>query len=232
MSASMSGLLCSGRQNTDRRRPTYLSIGRELESDGTLGFFSRGMVDFELKRTIELAKKGDEDAFSSLICRVQNSAYSIAYRYMENDADTRDAMQEAFIKMYRSLGSFKGDSSFETWFTRILINCCLDELRKRKNSPGWEDIDDHYNLADHEAGTEEQVLKKERQRAVTEAIRKLPEEARNIIILREFRGLSYEELADVLDLEPGTVKSRLNRAKQKLKEILSESLEQNSIWDV
>ena len=60
----------------------------------------------------------------------------------------------------------------------------------------------------------------------------MPEEARNIIILREFRGLSYEELADVLDLEPGTVKSRLNRAKQKLKEILSESLEQNSIWDV
>ena len=75
-------------------------------------------------------------------------------------------------------------------------------------------------------------LKKERQKAVTEAIRKLPDEARNIIILREFRGLSYEELADVLDLEPGTVKSRLNRAKQKLKEILLESLEQNSIWDV
>ncbi|MBQ6294378.1 MAG: sigma-70 family RNA polymerase sigma factor, partial [Firmicutes bacterium] len=87
-------------------------------------------------------------------------------------------------------------------------------------------------LADHEAGTEEQVRKKERQKAGTEAIRKLPDEARNIIILREFRGLSYEELADVLDLEPGTVKSRLNRAKQKLKEILLESLEQNSIWDV
>ena len=190
------------------------------------------MVDFELKRTIELAKKGDEEAFSSLICRVQNSAYSIAYRYMENDADTRDVMQEAFIKMYRSLGSFKGDSSFETWFTRILINCCLDELRKRKASPGYEDIDDHFDLADHSPGTEEQILKKERQKAVTEAIRQLPEEARNIIILREFRGLSYEELADVLDLEPGTVKSRLNRAKQKLKEILSESLEQNSIWDV
>ena len=189
-------------------------------------------MDFELKRTIELAKKGDEDAFSSLICRVQNSAYSVAFRYMENDADTRDVMQEAFIKRYRNLGSFKGDSSFETWFTRILINCCLDELRKRKHNAGWEDIDDHYDLADHEAGTEEQVLKKERQKAVTEAIRKLPDEARNISILREFRGLSYEELADVLDLEPGTVKSRLNRAKQKLKEILLESLEQNSIWDV
>ena len=96
-------------------------------------------MDFELKRTIELAKKGDEDAFSSLICRVQNSAYSVAFRYMENDADTRDVMQEAFIKMYRNLGSFKGDSSFETWFTRILINCCLDELRKRKHNAGWED---------------------------------------------------------------------------------------------
>ena len=189
-------------------------------------------MELDLKRTIELAKKGDEDAFSSLICRVQNSAYSIAFRYMENDADTRDVMQEAFIKMYRNLSSFKGDSSFETWFTRILINCCLDELRKRKNAGGWEDIDDHYDLADHEAGAEEQVIRKERQKAVTDAIRQLPEEARNIIILREFQGLSYEELADVLDLEPGTVKSRLNRAKQKLKEILSKSLEQNSIWDV
>ena len=189
-------------------------------------------MDFELKRTIERAKKGDEDAFASLISRVQNTGYSIAFRYMENDADTRDVMQEAFIKMYRNLGSFKGDSSFETWFTRILINCCLDELRKRKNSSGWEDIDEHYDVADLSPGTEEQVLRAERQKAVTEAIRQLPEEARNIIILREFEGLSYEELADVLGLEPGTVKSRLNRAKQKLKEILLKSLEQNSIWDV
>ena len=82
-------------------------------------------MDFELKRTIERAKKGDEEAFASLISRVQNTGYSVAFRYMENDADTRDVMQEAFIKMYRNLGSFKGDSSFETWFTRILINCCV-----------------------------------------------------------------------------------------------------------
>ncbi|MBQ1579636.1 MAG: sigma-70 family RNA polymerase sigma factor [Firmicutes bacterium] len=189
-------------------------------------------MDFELKRTIERAKKGDEDAFASLISRVQNTGYSVAFRYMENDADTRDVMQEAFIKMYRNLGSFKGDSSFETWFTRILINCCLDELRKRKNNYGHEDIDEHYDLADTGPGTEAQILKKERQKAVTDAIRQLPEEARNIIILREFQGLSYEELADVLDLEPGTVKSRLNRAKQKLKEILLQSMEQSSIWDV
>ena len=123
-------------------------------------------------------------------------------------------------------------ASFETWFTRILINCCLDELRKRKNSPGHEDIDEQYDLADSGPGTEAQILKKERQKAVTDAIRQLPEEARNIIILREFQGLSYEELADVLDLEPGTVKSRLNRAKQKLKEILLQSMEQKDLWDV
>ena len=189
-------------------------------------------MDLDLKKTIELAKQGDEDAFSSLICRVQNTAYSIAYRYMENDADTRDAMQEAFIKMYRNLASFKGNSTFETWFTRILINCCLDELRKRKSSPGMEDIDDHYDLADEESLTEEQILKMERQKAVAKAIRSLPDESRNIIILREFNGLSYEELAEVLDLEPGTVKSRLNRAKQKLKEILITEMEHYSVWDV
>lgn len=189
-------------------------------------------MDAELDKTIRKAQEGDEDAFASLICRVQNSAYAVAFRYMENDADTRDVMQEAFIKMYRNLGSFKGDSSFETWFTRILINCCLDELRKRKTSPGQEDIDEHFDLADHQPGTEEQIIREERKKAVTDAIRKLPEEMRNILILREFEGYSYEELAEVLDLEPGTVKSRLNRAKQKLKQILLENPEQSAIWNV
>ena len=183
-------------------------------------------------KTIELSKQGDEDAFASLICRVQNTAYAIAYRYMENDADTRDALQEAFIKMYRSLDTFKGESAFETWFTRILINCCLDELRKRKSYRSWEDIDEHYDIKDPSPDTEEQILQIEQREAVIDAIRQLPDEARSIIILREFEGLSYEELTEVLNLEPGTVKSRLNRAKHKIKESLLKDMEQNTIWNV
>ncbi|MCR4804921.1 MAG: sigma-70 family RNA polymerase sigma factor [Clostridia bacterium] len=179
-------------------------------------------MDQDLQKTIDLAVSGDEQAFASLISAVQNKAYAMAYRYMGNDADTRDAMQEAFIKMYRYLGTFQGGSSFETWFFRILINTCLDELRKRKHASEQEDIDEHYEIADEREGTEELLLKKERQKAVRDAIKQLSEDAKNIIILRELQGLSYEELADVLDIEPGTVKSRLNRAKQKLKSILME----------
>lgn len=189
-------------------------------------------MDLELKQTIELAKKGNEDAFASLISRVQNSAYAIAYRYMGNDEDTRDVMQEAFIKMYRYLGTFRGDSSFSTWFTRILINCCLDELRSRSNTGIHEDIDDHQNFLDPALGAEEVVLQAERQKAVLDAVRKLPDDAKNIIILREFQGLSYDELSQVLDIEPGTVKSRLSRAKQKLRELLENDKEHNAIWDV
>ena len=189
-------------------------------------------MDLNLNQIIDLAKKGDEEAFSSLICRVQNSAYAIAYRYMENDADTRDAMQEAFIHMYRNLDAFRGESSFETWFTRILINCCLDELRKRKQSTGSEDIDNHYDILDPAAGVEDQILKKERQKAVLKAIRELPDEAKHIIILREFGGFSYEELSEILELEPGTVKSRLYRAKHKLKDFLLNDTEHKSIWNV
>lgn len=176
-----------------------------------------------LRENIRLAAEGDERAFAALICAVQSRAYSVAYRYMENDADTRDMLQEAFIKMYRNLRSYKGESSFETWFTRIVINCCLDELRKRKVRGESSDIEEHLHISEPRT-VEGDVLAEERRKAVLRAVNSLSEDFRSIIILREFEGLSYGEVAQVLGIEEGTVKSRLNRAKRRLKDIL---LEQN-----
>ena len=181
---------------------------------------------------VTLLKAGDADALEQLIARWRPGAEAYACSLLHDSQAAEDAVQEAFARLYAVRTDIDERRSFSAYLYTIVKRICLDELRKRKNSYGHEDIDEQYDLADTGPGTEAQILKKERQKAVTDAIRQLPEEARNIIILREFQGLSYEELADVLDLEPGTVKSRLNRAKQKLKEILLESLEQNSIWDV
>ncbi len=184
------------------------------------------MDDTEIRKYIERAIEGDEDSFAALISFVQNKAYAIAYRYMKNDADARDAMQEAFIKMYLNLGSFGYRSKFETWFYRILINCCLDALRKRRFDG---DIDESFDIADESPGAPEQLILKERQEALRRAIDSLSEDHRSIIILRELEGLSYEEIAQSLEIQPGTVKSRLSRAKENLKKIL---LEQNSEMSV
>lgn len=190
------------------------------------------MYDSELKILIDKAIGGDSDAFSALICRVQNKAYSIAFRYMNSDYDARDMMQESFIKMYRNLDKFNFESAFDTWYFRILINCCLDELRKRKNKesysldiiPDGKDEPMAVDIPDESPGPEAELISKERQKLVREAILALPEDHRNIIILRELEQLSYDEIGQALDLDPGTVKSRLSRARQKLKQII---LEQN-----
>ena len=190
------------------------------------------MYDSELKILIDQAIGGDSDAFSALICRVQNKAYSIAFRYMNSDYDARDMMQESFIKMYRNLDKFNYESAFDTWYFRILINCCLDELRKRKNKesytldiiPDGKDEPMAVDIPDESPGPEAELISKERQKLVREAILALPEDHRNIIILRELEQLSYDEIGQALDLDPGTVKSRLSRARQKLKQII---LEQN-----
>lgn len=190
------------------------------------------MMDSELKTLILKAMDGDSNAFSALICRVQNKAYSIAYRYMNSDSDARDVMQESFIKLYKNLGSFNFQSGFETWYFRILINCCLDELRKKKVRETYS-LDDTaeegqdsgpLEIPGDDPTPEEELILKERQIMVRKAIDSLHEDHKIIIILRELEQLSYEEIGSTLDLDPGTVKSRLNRARQKLKQKL---LEQN-----
>ncbi len=164
---------------------------------------------------------GDEKAFERFVKENQNRVYAVCLNMMKNPHDAQDAAQEAFIKAYRSLRSFKGESKVETWLTRIAVNTCLDALRSRRET---ENIDDRLDLASED--TPETELEKSRLRQeVRKALAALPPDMRSVVVLRDVEGYSYEEVAEMLRLNIGTVRSRLSRAREKLKNIFYENRE-------
>lgn len=178
---------------------------------------------------VERAKRGDVEAFEQLIGQYEKKVYNLAYRLTGRHEDASDIAQEAFLRAYSSLPDFRGDSSFATWLFRIVNNACLDELRKRKRQRLTSldepltvedgEMDRQLAIADTADGPEASLERVEVQRAVQESINALEEEYRVVILLRHMYGYSYNEIADTLGLNLGTVKSRLNRAKQALKEM-------------
>lgn len=178
-------------------------------------------------KLIEKAKKGDEQSFETLILSCKGKAYSIAFRYLRNEEDALDALQESFIKIYRGLGKFNGECQFDTWVYRIVVNTCNDFLRKYKRQVQTEELqkigndDSEYEvqLPDNEAGPDEKLLKKENSEYIIKCMEFLSDEHRQAIILRDIKGFSYDEIAEILECSEGTVKSRISRARQKLKEI-------------
>ncbi len=181
---------------------------------------------------VERCKKGEREAFNCLVERYQTKVINIAYGMLSNQEDAYDAAQEAFIRIYRNIGNFQGKSSLSTWIYRIVANVCTDSLRKRgkKNiisldsGPGEEDSPPK-ELRDTAPTPEAAAALSETQREVRQAISKLVEEQRIIITLYDIEGMSYEEIAHIVDCPVGTVKSRLNRARKSLKKILSEKRE-------
>jgi len=184
-------------------------------------------VDEIQLRLIEKAKKGDEESFETLILSCKGKAYSIAYRYLRNEEDAMDALQESFIKIFRGLKGFNGESQFDTWVYRIVVNTCNDFIRKQKSRPQTEELfrnqesDEEYEIqiADSRDNPEERLEQKELGQYIMECLEKLKEEYREILILRDINGFSYEEISKILNCNEGTVKSRISRARQKLKEI-------------
>lgn len=175
------------------------------------------------KLLVKRCKEGDLKAFDELVNFYQNKVYTIAYRFMGNHADASDLAQDAFIKAYRSLLSFRGDSSFATWLYRIVTNVCRDELRKQSRYKKIS-LDDamlysggNPSLEASEMTPEEYMESEEKKDLVQKHLNALSEDQRLILVMREIQGLSYEEIASFLDCTLGTVKSRLNRARQTLK---------------
>ena len=173
---------------------------------------------------------GETEAFEPLVTENQTRAYHLAVRLLGNEADAADAVQDAFVKAYTSLGDFRGESRFSVWLYRLTNNVCLDMLRRRKrqNAVSLQTEDDSgedtdLDIPDDTFSPERLTEKAEDARAVREAIAALSEDLRRILTLREIGGLSYEELSAELGLEPGTVRSRLNRARKKLCLLLTES---------
>ncbi len=167
--------------------------------------------------------EGDVNAFEDLVTEHEKGVYAIAQRMTGNAEDAADMTQETFIKAYNSLSSFRGDSKFSVWLYRIATNVCLDFLRSRSRKPtvslSVEDDDGEETQMDiaDESQSPEQLLERGLTRdAVRRGLKSLSPEYRQILLLREIQGLSYEEIAEALVLEVGTVKSRIFRARKRL----------------
>ena len=167
--------------------------------------------------------QGDVNAFEKLVTEYEKGVYAIALRMTGNPEDASDMTQEAFIKAYNSLQSFRGDSKFSVWLYRIASNVCLDFLRSRNRKPTVslsveddEGEETQLDVAD-ESQSPELLLERSLTRdAVQRGLQALAPDYRQILLLREIQGLSYEEIADVLQIEVGTVKSRIFRARKRL----------------
>lgn len=172
---------------------------------------------------IQSVLDGDVNAFETLVKEYEKNVYNLALRMTGNSEDAADMSQEAFIKAYNSLSSFRGDSKFSVWLYRIVSNVCLDYLRSRTRKPtvslstendDGEEVE--LDIADESQSPELLLDRSLTRDAVRRGLAALPPDHREILLLREIQGLSYEEIAAALGLEAGTVKSRIFRARKKL----------------
>ena len=171
--------------------------------------------------------------FEELAQRFEKEIYLTCYGILNDREDAADALQETMIKAWRGFRGFKGESQWRTWFRRIAVNTCIDMLRKRRPNTSLEVMQEEgFEPRDPRASVSGEVEAAERRRLLREAIGKLSEKDRVLIVLRDVRGMSYEELSRVLRLPEGTIKSRLSRAREHLKNILSEDAELFGFKDV
>jgi RNA polymerase sigma-70 factor, ECF subfamily len=178
------------------------------------------VIGFEVNEAelVIRAQGGDRNAFSELVCIHAQGVLNVIFRMCGNAQVAEDAAQETFIRAWSHLGSFRVDSSLRNWLYRIALNTATDMLRKEKRIlPG--DVDG-FQLADPQPGPEGIYLQEERTALVQTAIQSLPDASRAVLVLKEYEGLSYREIADALDIPIGTVMSRLNYARRVLKEKL------------
>lgn len=190
--------------------------------------------DRDLVRRVQ---EGDQEAFRTLFERYHRRAYAVAYGVVKNKQDALDVVQDGFVKVHRHIGSFQGTSSFYTWLYRIIMNLAIDHVRRRRNAKGLE-YDDRVGRDDDEiagdgtllprildANPGKTVIRRELLARIQGALEELPEYHRAVILLREVEGLSYEEMAEVLDVPKGTIMSRLFHARKKMQAALSDYME-------
>ena len=179
----------------------------------------------EEQRLIARVLDGDQDAFAAIVTTHEKQVYNLCLRMVSDPEDAQDLAQEAFLKAWRGLRFYKFESAFSTWLYRLTTNVCIDHLRRQKRRPQisltmGEEEDEELDLPDTAPLPEEQLLHGEDRRAVAEAMAQLDEESRAILTLRIVEEQSYEQIGEILDLKAGTVKSRIARARGKLKNIL------------
>ncbi|NOY73590.1 MAG: RNA polymerase sigma factor RpoE [Gammaproteobacteria bacterium] len=183
------------------------------------------------QQLIERIKKGEKEAFDVLVLKYQNKVVKLISRYVHDQSEALDVAQEAFIKAYRAIPSFRGDSAFYTWLYRIAINTAKNHLVSQGRRPPAVDVevldaeqfDGSTDLKDY--GTpEEYLIRDEVEKTILEAMEALPDDLRTAITLREIEGLSYEEIADAMTCPVGTVRSRIFRAREAINSRLDKLL--------
>ncbi len=182
------------------------------------------------RQVIQRVLDGDQEAFAGLVTAYEKQVYNLCLRMCGNQEDARDLSQEAFVKAWRGLQFYQFEAAFSTWLYRLTSNVCIDFLRRKKRAPqtvpplqneNGEDVEPE--VADSLPSPEEQLLHRERQSQIAWAMGQLEPEFRQVLTLRVIQELSYEQIAEITDLKVGTVKSRIARARWKLKKILLES---------
>lgn len=176
------------------------------------------------KHILVRAKRGELDAFEELVRRYEKRVYAVALRSSGSPEDAADIVQEVFLRAWRSIESFRGDSGFSTWLFRITMNLCVDFARHKQAQPQTQSIvDEEENerqVPDTAPTPEEHLENRELGRELAAALEEISEEHRRIVLLRDVSGMSYTEIADVLEISEGTVKSRLSRARIALRKVL------------
>ncbi len=184
------------------------------------------MNEYEI---VALAKNGDHNAFEQIVTTYEKKVYNMALRYTGDPEDALDICQEVFLRVYRFLPKYRGESTLSTWIYRITMNVCHDTAGNKTNiyelslDSGPGDDEQTTEIADLRYDPEKELEKKHTRQLVQQAISMLDSDHRDVIIMRDINGLSYDEISNVLNISTGTVKSRISRAREKLKNFLLKS---------
>jgi RNA polymerase sigma-70 factor (ECF subfamily) len=177
------------------------------------------------RELVEACRRGERDAFRALFEQYRNKVYSIALRFSGNQAAAMDIAQDTFVKLFSSIRDFRGDSAFDTWIYRLVVNSCMDHRRR-----AWRvmPLADRFHQTLRDPGDSlADLLRSERGGQVRAAVERLSPDLRIVIVLRYTEGLSYEQIAEALGCSEGTVASRLNRAHKRLEQRLSRLMKQD-----
>jgi RNA polymerase sigma-70 factor (ECF subfamily) len=186
------------------------------------------IVLLDEQRWVRAAQNGDLQAFNLLVERYQTLAYNVAYRTLGHPEDAADATQDAFLSAFRAIRDFRG-GSFRGWLLRIVVNACYDARRRGRRRPATsmdaivEELGDAPWADEHAADPEEVVLTRELREAIERALDRLPDDQRIALVLVDVQSLSYDEAAEAMECPIGTIRSRLARARARLRDLLDES---------
>ncbi len=174
------------------------------------------------EKVVERCLQGDRDVYSHLVDKYQQMVYVLAFRMLGDEAAAKDAAQESFLSAYVSLRSFRREAKFSSWLTSITLNKCRDMLRGRKDTVSVDDLEEV--LPGRDADPEERFHQKENEDLLQQALNKLPDEYREVIVLKHIRGLDYAEIAQTAGVSEGALKVRAWRAREMLRFLLKEGL--------